>query len=96
MMTKEEVASIVKYCNDNGVSYKARFCYGSLNVVVGDTPALFATPAFLNKLAACYLTKYLCINELRKWVHAKSHEKTLDLAWHLVRCCAPNRLIISQ
>ena len=24
MMTKEEVASIVKYCNDNGVSYKAR------------------------------------------------------------------------
>ena len=23
-MTKEEVASIVKYCNDNGVSYKAR------------------------------------------------------------------------
>ena len=23
MMTKEEVASIVKYCNDNGVSYKA-------------------------------------------------------------------------
>lgn len=24
MMTKEEVESIVKYCNDNGVSYKAR------------------------------------------------------------------------
>ncbi len=24
MMTKEEVASIVKYCNDNGKSYKAR------------------------------------------------------------------------
>lgn len=24
MMTKEEVASIVQYCNDNGVSYKAR------------------------------------------------------------------------
>ena len=24
MMTKEEVSSIVKYCNDNGVSYKAR------------------------------------------------------------------------
>lgn len=24
MMTKEEVASIVKYCNDNSVSYKAR------------------------------------------------------------------------
>ena len=24
MMTEEEVASIVKYCNDNGVSYKAR------------------------------------------------------------------------
>ena len=24
MMTQEEVASIVKYCNDNGVSYKAR------------------------------------------------------------------------
>ena len=24
MMTKEEVASIVKYCNDNGVSYKSR------------------------------------------------------------------------
>ena len=24
MMTKEEVASIVKYCNDNGESYKAR------------------------------------------------------------------------
>lgn len=24
MMTKEEVASIIKYCNDNGVSYKAR------------------------------------------------------------------------
>ena len=24
MMSKEEVASIVKYCNDNGVSYKAR------------------------------------------------------------------------
>ena len=24
MMTKEEMASIVKYCNDNGVSYKAR------------------------------------------------------------------------
>ena len=24
MMTKEEVASIVKYCNDNGVSYKVR------------------------------------------------------------------------
>ena len=24
MMTKEEVASIVKYCNDNGVSYKAK------------------------------------------------------------------------
>ena len=24
MMAKEEVASIVKYCNDNGVSYKAR------------------------------------------------------------------------
>ena len=23
-MTEEEVASIVKYCNDNGVSYKAR------------------------------------------------------------------------
>ena len=23
-MTKEEVASIVKYCNDNGVSYKSR------------------------------------------------------------------------
>ena len=23
-MTKEEVSSIVKYCNDNGVSYKAR------------------------------------------------------------------------
>ena len=23
-MTKEEVASIIKYCNDNGVSYKAR------------------------------------------------------------------------
>lgn len=23
-MTKEEVASIVKYCNDNGVSYKVR------------------------------------------------------------------------
>lgn len=23
-MTKEEVACIVKYCNDNGVSYKAR------------------------------------------------------------------------
>lgn len=23
-MTKEEVASVVKYCNDNGVSYKAR------------------------------------------------------------------------
>ena len=23
-MTKEKVASIVKYCNDNGVSYKAR------------------------------------------------------------------------
>lgn len=23
-MTKEEVASIVKYCSDNGVSYKAR------------------------------------------------------------------------
>lgn len=23
-MTKEEVASIVKYCDDNGVSYKAR------------------------------------------------------------------------
>lgn len=24
MMTKEEVASIVRYCNDNGVSYTAR------------------------------------------------------------------------
>lgn len=24
MMTKEEVASVLKYCNDNGVSYKAR------------------------------------------------------------------------
>ena len=24
MMTKEEVASIVMYCNDNGVSYKSR------------------------------------------------------------------------
>ena len=24
MMAKEEVASIVKYCNDNGVSYKSR------------------------------------------------------------------------
>lgn len=24
MMTKEEVASIVKYCDDNGASYKAR------------------------------------------------------------------------
>lgn len=24
MMTKEEVASIVKYCNDNGVSYKTK------------------------------------------------------------------------
>ena len=23
-MTKEEVAGIVKYCNDNGVSYKSR------------------------------------------------------------------------
>lgn len=23
-MTKEEVASLIKYCNDNGVSYKAR------------------------------------------------------------------------
>ena len=52
MMTKEEVASIVKYCNDNGVSYKARFCYGSQNVVVGDTPAPFATPAFFEQVGS--------------------------------------------
>lgn len=25
-----------------------------------------ATPAFLNKLAACYFAKYLCVSEMRK------------------------------
>ena len=72
------------------------FCCGSLNCVVGATPAPFAkprpfakpvpfaTPVFLNKLAACYFAKCLCVSEMRKQTHAKSHEKTWDLAGHLV------------
>jgi len=35
---------------------------------------------FLNKLAGWCLAKWQCISELRKSVHAKSHEKTWDLA----------------
>jgi len=34
----------------------------------------------LNKLAAQYLTKQQRINKLRKRLHAKSHEKTWNLA----------------
>ena len=63
---------------------------------VGATPGPFATPVFLNKLAACYFAKCLSVSEMRKQTHAKSHEKTWDLAWHLVRCCASNDLIISK
>ena len=55
-----------------------------------------ATPVFLNKLAACYFAKCLCVSELHKCTHAKSHEKTWDLAGHLVRCCTSNNLIISE
>ena len=39
---------------------------------VGATPAPFAklapfaTPVFLNKLAACYFAKCLCVSEMRK------------------------------
>ena len=51
---------------------------------------------FLNKLAACYLAKCLCVSEMRKQTHAKSHEKTWDLAGHLVKCGASNNLIISK
>jgi len=51
---------------------------------------------FLNKLVACYFAKCLSVSEMRKQTHAKSHEKTWDLAWHLVRCCASNGLIISK
>gem|GEM_PF-6372961 len=51
---------------------------------------------FLNKLAVYCLAKCQYVNELRKQAHAKSHEKTWDLAWHLVRCCASNDLIISK
>ena len=36
---------------------------------------------FLNKLAACYFAKCLCISEMYKQAPAKSHEKTWDLAW---------------
>lgn len=51
---------------------------------------------FLNKLAACYFAKCLCVTEMRKQTHAKFHEKTWDLAGHLVRCSASNNLIISE
>ncbi len=51
---------------------------------------------FLNKLAACHFPKRLCISEMRKQTHAKSHEKTWDLAWHLVECNVSNDLIISK
>lgn len=51
---------------------------------------------FLNKLAACYFAKYLCVSEMRKQTHAKSHEKIWDLAWHLVECNVSNDLIISE
>lgn len=33
---------------------------------VGATPAPFDTPVFLNKLAACYFAKWLCVSEMRK------------------------------
>ena len=35
---------------------------------------------FLNKLAGGCLAKWQCASELRKSIHAKSHEKTWDLA----------------
>ena len=50
---------------------------------------------FLNKLAGWYLAKWQCVSELRKSTHAKSHEKTWDLAGLFVMNNDCKYLIIS-